>query len=68
MSKYKNHNHKRHLFLYKRLVLMLAGSGIFIVPEVLYNICNMCGRDLPDMSAQACAYISGKSLLPMLHI
>ena len=26
---------------------------IFIVLEVLHNICNMCGRDLPDMSALA---------------
>ena len=32
------------------------------VPEVLYNICNMCGWDLPDMYALACA------LGLMLHI
>ena len=31
---------------------MLHKFGRFLeVPEVLYNICNMCGRDLPDMSA-----------------
>ena len=48
----------------------------FRVPEVLHNICNMCGRDFPDMSTLAlrcwaprvCGYISGKFLLPMLHI
>ena len=44
------------------------------MPEVLHNICNMGSRDLPDVSAlalgraRARAYISGKSLLPMLHI
>ena len=46
------------------------------MPEVLHNICNMHSRDLPDVSAlalgrvrpRARAYISGKSLLPMLHI
>ena len=46
------------------------------VAMVLQNICNMCSRDLPNMSALALstlmlvniAYILGKSLLPMLHI
>ena len=32
---------------------MLAGLGDFLVPEVLHNICNMCGHDLPDMYALA---------------
>jgi len=44
--------------------------------EVLHISCNMCTRDLPDMyalSPQACgprawAYISGKSLMPMLQL
>ena len=44
--------------------------------EVLNNICNMCIHDLPDLhvlSLQACsswalAYISGKSLMPVLQL
>ena len=39
--------------------------------EVLHNACNMCIRDLSDMNAlilQAWAYISGKSLMPMLPL
>ena len=41
--------------------------------EVLHISCNMCTQDLPDMyalSPWACspwAYISGKSLVPMLQ-
>ena len=48
---------------------------IFRVPEVLHNIWNMCGQDLPNMSALAlmrcaplgsCKYIE-QIPLPMLH-
>ena len=41
---------------------------------MLHITCNMCTRDLPDMyalSPRACgprAYISGKSLVPMLQL
>ena len=66
----KCHNQKRHPCLYN-------AERFFRMPEKCYiNICNMGSRDLPDMSAlalgrcapRARAYISGKSLLPMLHI
>ena len=37
--------------------------------EVLHISCNMCTRDLPDMYALSPqAYISGKSLVPMLKL
>ena len=37
--------------------------------EVLHITCNMCTRDLPDMYALGPrAYISGKSLVPMLQL
>jgi len=37
--------------------------------EVLHISCNMCTHDLPDMYALSpWAYISGKSLVPMLQL
>ena len=44
------------------------------MPEVIHSTCNMGARDSPDMyalSPRACgprAYISGKSLAPMLQL
>ena len=36
---------------------------------MLHITCNMCTRDLPDMYALGLrAYISGKSLVPMLQL
>ena len=37
--------------------------------EVIHITCNMCSRVLPDMYAVGLwAYISGKSLMPMLQL
>jgi len=57
---------------------LLSGLAITLVLatrlsalEVLHNICNMGTHDLPDMYARSLglwAYISGKSLVPMLQL
>ena len=47
---------------------MLAGLGNFIVPEVLHNICNMCGRDLPNMYALALGLVLHISQIPHAHV
>ena len=41
---------------------------IFRVPEVLHNICNMCGRDLPDMSALAFGLVHTYQQIPPAHV
>ena len=42
---------------------------ITMAMKVLHNTCNMCICDLPDMDAlNPQAYISGKSLMPMLQL
>ena len=39
------------------------------MPEVIHSTCNMGARDSPDMYALGLrAYISGKSLAPMLQL
>ena len=52
------------------IVIMHSKSVVMLTYVVLHNICNMCSHDLPDMSVLVlmCTYVSGKSLLPMLHI
>ena len=36
--------------------------------EVIHITCNMCSRDLPMYALRPWAYISGKSLVPMLQL
>ena len=47
---------------------MLAGSGDFIVLEVLHNICKVCGRDLPDMYALALGLVLHIRQIPPAHV
>ena len=49
--------------------IQLTGVGVVtMATEVLYNTCNMCIRNLPDMNTlNPQAYISGKSPMPMLQ-
>ena len=41
---------------------------IFIVPEVLHNICNMCGQDLPDMYALTLRLVLHIRQIPPAHV
>ena len=61
------HNHNEHLLLYKEAKISTSSLGRFL--ECQNITCNMCTRDLPDMYALSPrAYISGKSLVPMLQL
>ena len=68
-------NNTHHYMYKKHYSEQLIIRQIFGVLEVFHNICNMYSQDLHNIlhllssgkRYQPCAYISGKSLLPMLH-
>ena len=68
-NKIDPHNHNEYPLLYIETKLLTSIWQIIRVPEVEYISYNMGTRDFPDIYAcgpWAWAYISCKSLLPML--
>ena len=67
----ESHNHNEYPLLYKEAEISMSRLGKFLECWKCYIIItyNMCTRDLPDMYAlRLRAYISGKSLMPMLQL
>ena len=58
---------KCYPFLYKRPVLILAGSGDFYSPGSV-TLCNMCDCDLPDMSALALGLVRTYQAIIPAHV
>ena len=66
----ESHNHNEYPLLYKEAEILTLSLGKFLECRKCYILLVTCAlSDLPDMYALGLqAYISGKSLVPMLQL